>query len=86
MFCLPTTNLEIQNMSSTSTSYRNVLEYQNITTASRYNPLFLNDVAPNQDPYTSFGPDNLARLKRVKQSYDPKGFFTTRQGGFKLPT
>lgn len=45
----------------------------------------MNDVAPYQDPYTSYGPKNLARLKAIKQAYDPSGFFTKRQGGFKLP-
>ncbi|OQO03643.1 hypothetical protein B0A48_10308 [Cryoendolithus antarcticus] len=51
-----------------------------------YNPLFMNDVAPDQDVYSSYGPTNLARLKAAKKLYDPKGFFTNRQGGFKLPT
>jgi len=50
-----------------------------------YNPLFMNDAAPYQDPYTSYGPTNLARLKAAKAAYDPTGFFTNRQGGFKLP-
>ncbi|USW57786.1 Putative berberine/berberine, FAD-binding domain, PCMH-type, FAD-binding, type PCMH, subdomain 2 [Septoria linicola] len=50
-----------------------------------YNPLFMNDVAPDQDPYSSYPPENLARLKAAKQKYDPTGFFTNRQGGFKLP-
>ncbi|KAK5125234.1 hypothetical protein LTR85_000910 [Meristemomyces frigidus] len=50
-----------------------------------YNPLFMNDAAPYQDPYTSYGPTNLAKLQAAKQKYDPTGFFTTRQGGFKLP-
>ena len=52
---------------------------------TNYNPLFLNDVAPNQDVYSSYGQTNLQRLKEVKQKYDPNGFLTTRQGGFKLP-
>ena len=51
---------------------------------TNYNPLFLNDAAPNQDVYASYGQENLQRLKQIKQAYDPKGFFTTRQGGFKL--
>jgi len=50
-----------------------------------YNPLFLNDAAPYQDVYTSYGTANLARMKAVKKAYDPTGFLTTRQGGFKLP-
>ena len=52
---------------------------------TNYNPLFMNDVAPDQDPYTGYGATNLARLKAAKQAYDPTGFFTNRQGGFKLP-
>lgn len=50
-----------------------------------YNPLFMNDAAPDQDVYSSYGTDSLEKLKQVKQKYDPTGFFTTRQGGFKLP-
>lgn len=54
-------------------------------TLFRYNPLFLNDVAPDQDVYSSYAPANLVRLQTIKKAYDPNGFFTTRQGGFKLP-
>jgi len=50
-----------------------------------YSPLFMNDAAPDQDVYSSYGATNLAKLKAVKAAYDPKGFLTTRQGGFKLP-
>jgi len=50
-----------------------------------YNPLFMNDAAPYQDVYSSYGSKNLARLQAVKRAYDPSGFLTTRQGGFKLP-
>lgn len=52
---------------------------------TNYNPQFMNDAAPDQDVYTSYGSASLARLKAAKQMYDPTGFFTTRQGGFKLP-
>lgn len=51
----------------------------------KYNPGFCNDLAPNQDFFGSLPPANLARLKSIKKKYDPMGFFTTRQGGFKLP-
>ncbi|RMY87589.1 hypothetical protein D0861_05260 [Hortaea werneckii] len=51
-----------------------------------YNPLFMNDAAPNQDVYSSYGQDNLQKLQATKQKYDPSGFFTNRQGGFKLPS
>nr|POE75157.1 putative fad-linked oxidoreductase [Quercus suber]POE94764.1 putative fad-linked oxidoreductase [Quercus suber] len=50
-----------------------------------YNPLFMNDAAPDQDVYGSYPPANLARLQAIKKAYDPTGFFTQRQGGFKLP-
>ncbi|GIZ49729.1 hypothetical protein CKM354_001275600 [Cercospora kikuchii] len=50
-----------------------------------YNPLFMNDAAPNQDVYSSYGAESLARLQAAKRQYDPSGFFTNRQGGFKLP-
>jgi hypothetical protein len=56
-----------------------------LTFDRRYNPLFMNDAAPYQDVYTSYGSTNLARLKAAKKTYDPTGFFTNRQGGFKLP-
>lgn len=52
---------------------------------TNYNPMFMNDAAPDQDVYSSYGTANLARLQAIKRAYDPKGFFTTRQGGFKLP-
>ncbi|KAF2166650.1 hypothetical protein M409DRAFT_66628 [Zasmidium cellare ATCC 36951] len=52
---------------------------------TNFNPLFMNDIGPDQDIYSSFGPENLARLKQIKSAYDPTGFFTNRQGGFKLP-
>ena len=50
-----------------------------------YNPLFMNDAAPDQSIYASYGSANLARLQSIKAAYDPTGFFTNRQGGFKLP-
>jgi hypothetical protein len=45
----------------------------------------MNDAAPDQDPYSSYGETNLQRLVTIKKQYDPTGFFTERQGGFKLP-
>ncbi|RFU29823.1 hypothetical protein B7463_g6515, partial [Scytalidium lignicola] len=51
---------------------------------TNYNPIFMNDAAPYQDVYASYGWKNLAKLKAVKAVYDPNGFFTNRQGGFKL--
>lgn len=45
----------------------------------------MNDAAPYQDVYSSYGTTNLQRLQANKQAYDPTGFFTNRQGGFKLP-
>ena len=50
-----------------------------------YNPLFMNDAAPDQNIYAGYGSANLARLQAIKKAYDPTGFFTSRQGGFKLP-
>lgn len=46
----------------------------------------MNDAAPNQDVYSSYGQENLQKLQAAKQKYDPSGFFTNRQGGFKLPS
>ncbi|KAK4500372.1 hypothetical protein PRZ48_008561 [Zasmidium cellare] len=53
---------------------------------TNFSPLFMNDASPNQDVYSSYGAENLARLKQIKAAYDPSGFFTQRQGGFKLPS
>ena len=61
-------------------------EGMNLLTSDSYNPLFMNDAAPYQDVYSSYGQKNLARLQSIKKQYDPTGFFTHRQGGFKLPS
>lgn len=45
----------------------------------------MNDAAPNQDVFTSYGPANVKKLQAVKKKYDPKGFLT-RLNGFKVPT
>lgn len=52
---------------------------------AKFAPLFMNDIAPDQDFYGNLPPENLARLKQIKQKYDGGNFFGTRQGGFKLP-
>ena len=65
------------------------MSYQRLGSTDRacdsYNPLFMNDAGPTQDVYTSYGPETLAKMKAAKAKYDPKGFFTNRQGVFKLP-
>ena len=49
-----------------------------------YNPIFMNDAMAGQDPLRSYGDETYQRLKSTHQSYDPLGFFATRQGGFKF--
>ncbi|WPH02721.1 putative fad-linked oxidoreductase [Acrodontium crateriforme] len=50
-----------------------------------YNPLFMNDAAPDQNVHAGYGSTNLARLQAIKTAYDFTSFFTSRQGDFKLP-
>ncbi|KXT14120.1 hypothetical protein AC579_90 [Pseudocercospora musae] len=45
---------------------------------SNYNPLFMNDAAPDQDVFSSYGTANIQRFLQIKNSYDPTSFFTTR--------
>ncbi|KAG7103630.1 putative FAD-linked oxidoreductase like protein [Verticillium longisporum] len=46
---------------------------------------YLKYVNPTQDPLKSYGPENVAFIKKVAQEYDPSGFFQTRvSGGFKI--
>ncbi|KAF3352687.1 Galactose-1-phosphate uridylyltransferase [Verticillium dahliae VDG1] len=46
---------------------------------------YLNYVNPTQNPLKSYGPENVAFIKKVAQGYDPSGFFQTRvSGGFKI--
>ncbi|EGY22079.1 FAD binding domain-containing protein [Verticillium dahliae VdLs.17] len=46
---------------------------------------YLNYVNPTQNPLKSYGPENVAFIKKVAQEYDPSGFFQTRlSGGFKI--
>ncbi|RWA11959.1 hypothetical protein EKO27_g3135 [Xylaria grammica] len=48
--------------------------------------LYINYAAPWQDPIKSYGPDNVARLQRVRRKYDPDRVFTDlNPGGFKIP-
>ncbi|KAK7984547.1 hypothetical protein PG989_011949 [Apiospora arundinis] len=48
--------------------------------------LYLNFAGGFQDPISSYGPDNVAFLRRVATQYDPQGVFQKLMpGGFKLP-
>lgn len=53
-------------------------------TLSSYNPIFMNDAMYDQDVLRSYGNTTYDRLKATHEMYDPKGFFATRQGGFKF--
>ncbi|KAK8139361.1 6-hydroxy-D-nicotine oxidase [Apiospora sp. TS-2023a] len=47
--------------------------------------LYMNHAARDQDPLTSYGSENLAKLRRIAQKYDPSQLFQTLQnGGFLL--
>ena len=48
-----------------------------------YNPLFMNDAMFDQQPLQRYGQDVYAQLKQTQRKWDPKGFFSTRTGGFK---
>ncbi|KFA68323.1 hypothetical protein S40285_09422 [Stachybotrys chlorohalonatus IBT 40285] len=46
---------------------------------------YLNYVNPSQDPFSSYGAENVQFLKNVSLQYDPTGFFQHRvSGGFKI--
>jgi FAD/FMN-containing dehydrogenase len=46
--------------------------------------VYANYAGPKQQPYRSYGRDNLAFLRRTATKYDPKGVFQQDVGGFKL--
>ncbi|KAK1759943.1 hypothetical protein QBC47DRAFT_438269 [Echria macrotheca] len=51
-----------------------------------YDPfVYLNYAGRSQDPLAGYGPDSLARLRRVKARVDPHGLFSDPASGFKLP-
>ncbi|KAJ6437126.1 FAD-binding, type 2 [Purpureocillium lavendulum] len=49
-----------------------------------YNPIFMNDAMYDQDVLRSYGNTTYDRLKATHDAYDPEGFLSTRQGGFKF--
>ncbi|KAJ3559592.1 hypothetical protein NPX13_g9511 [Xylaria arbuscula] len=51
-----------------------------------YLPLFQNDCFYPQDYFGRLKPEKLALARRVQAEVDPKGFFKTRTGGFKIPS
>jgi hypothetical protein len=53
---------------------------EQLSKASRLNPLFMNDAT---DVYSSYGAENKARLPQIAEAYDPAGFMS-RQGGWAL--
>ena len=44
----------------------------------------MNDAMYDQDVLRSYGNTTYDRLKATHEMYDTKGFFATRQGGFKF--
>lgn len=51
-----------------------------------YLPLFQNDCFYPQDYFGRLKPEKLSLARRVQAEVDPKGFFKTRTGGFKIPS
>jgi hypothetical protein len=46
---------------------------------------FMNDASYTQNPLSSYGPVNLAKLRDISAAYDPEGIFQTLQNsGFLL--
>ncbi|KAG9199276.1 hypothetical protein G6514_008623 [Epicoccum nigrum] len=49
------------------------------------NWIYLNYADGTQDPLSSYGPDNVAKIRAAAKKYDPKQVFQTRvPGGFKI--
>ncbi|OAG43070.1 hypothetical protein AYO21_02689 [Fonsecaea monophora] len=44
--------------------------------------VYLNYAAGDQDVFASYGEENLTRLVRVSEKYDPQGVFTTLRSGY----
>ncbi|KAI0206172.1 FAD binding domain-containing protein [Astrocystis sublimbata] len=65
-----------------------VTEYQDsgVLPKDVYLPLFSNDCFYPQDYYGRLRPEKLALARRVQADVDPKGFWKTRTGGFKIPS
>jgi hypothetical protein len=51
-------------------------------TASRYNPLFMNDAHSSQDVLASYGQSAYSKLKSIHKKLDPQGIFNSQQRGF----
>lgn len=49
-----------------------------------YNPIFMNDATYDQDVLGSYGAESYNKLKAVHEAYDPTGFFSLRQNGWKF--
>ena len=67
---------------------QNLIESIDQTTSAAgafYRFKYLNYAAPFQNPITSYGPANKARLRAVRKKYDREGFLQISvPGGFKL--
>lgn len=47
--------------------------------------VYMGDAGEWQDPFLGFPPENVARMKEIRSSYDPQGtFHRLNRGGFKL--
>ena len=48
--------------------------------------VYLNYANQAQNPISTYGAENVARLKKAAERYDPRGIFQRQvPGGFKLP-
>lgn len=70
-----------------STSIATSAKWKELATArGLYDPfIYMNDASRDQDPLSSYGANNLARLKAIAARYDPSGVFQKLQNdGFLL--
>ncbi|KAI8948327.1 FAD binding domain-containing protein [Xylaria longipes] len=78
-----------QTMQNTYNGFKTIVEdYQDsgVLPKDVYLPLFQNDCFHPQDYFGRLKPEKLALARRVQADVDPKGFWKTRTGGFKIPS
>ncbi|KAL2063148.1 hypothetical protein VTL71DRAFT_6220 [Oculimacula yallundae] len=66
------------------TNIREEMHAANLAAGVGLDFVYMNDAGDDQDPFASIPPANLARLKSIRETYDPDFVFTNLIGGFKL--
>ncbi|KAI1158451.1 hypothetical protein F5B18DRAFT_665207 [Nemania serpens] len=74
-------NTAIGAIQSIVRQHETILQKQDLLNDYKY----LNYADVSQDPISSYGKRNIARLWAASKKYDPKGFWQTRVPGYKLP-